>query len=144
MRKIPIGMSRWIAASFMIALATRATGPVVGRTAAQAEVKQHRGQRLDRSDSRDPAGVDQATPPTDLPWHIEVLDQAAGSTGPVVIAGPPGWYVGRGPVVAVADSSDPQPRWVGQSAALYGEVTDLAMTQGHLLATVGGMVLTST
>ncbi|HQZ72751.1 MAG TPA: hypothetical protein PK826_15630, partial [Anaerolineae bacterium] len=137
MRKIPIGMSRWIAASFMIALATRATGPVVGRTAAQAEVKQHRGQRLDRSDSRDPAGVDQATPPTDLPWHIEVLDQAAGSTGPVVIAGPLA-YVGRGPVVAVADLSDPlQPRWVGQSAALYGEVTDLAMTQGHLLATVG-------
>lgn len=80
---------------------------------------------------------DQAATASPLPWQIQTLAQAGGATGPVVVVGSLA-YVGRGPVVAVADISQPAaPKWVGYSDVLGGAVTDLAMTEGHLLATVG-------
>ncbi len=87
--------------------------------------------------SEPPLKPAQQGPTSPLPGQLEVLDQAGGPTGPLVIEGNLA-YVGRGPVVAVADISDERhPRWVGRSAVLEGPVTDLALVNGHLLATYG-------
>ena len=90
------------------------------------------------ADHRSPSIREQATQQAALPWHFQVLDQAGGDTGPVLLIGDLA-YVGRGPVVAVADVADARrPRWVGQSSVLDGAVTELVVfARGGLLALVG-------
>ena len=133
----PVRRPRWFAVVVVIAAAAIAIGASSHQNRAWAAP----GTDEDRADeiaaSRRSASADQAGGQADLPWQFQVVDQAGGATGPVVVVGSLA-YVGRGPVVAVADiGDDERPRWVGQSAALEGAVTELALWQGHLLALIG-------
>ena len=109
----PVRRPRWFAVVVVIAAAAIAIGASSHQNRAWAAP----GTDEDRADeiaaSRRSASADQAGGQADLPWQFQVVDQAGGATGPGVVVVSLA-YVGRGPVVAVADiGDDERPRWVG-------------------------------
>ncbi len=126
----------WIAVPFTVVVALGAIGVVPEASVSRERVGQ-RPVAVAAADHRSPSIREQATQQAALPWHFQVLGQAGGDTGPVLLIGDLA-YVGRGPVVAVADVADARrPRWVGQSSVLDGAVTELVFARGGLLALVG-------
>ena len=126
----------WIAVPFTVVVALGAIG-VVPEAPVSRERVGHRSVAVAAAAHRSPTVREQATQQAALPWQFQVLDQAGGDTGPVLLIGDLA-YVGRGPVVAVADVADARrPRWVGQSSVLDGAVTELLFAREGLLALVG-------
>jgi len=137
MSRLPVALRLVLALTLFTPAVPLANGKMPTANASVTEAYQDHSAFSDPSPHRSsPSLPDQATPAATPPWQIQVLDQAGGSTGPVLVAGSLA-YVGRGPVVAVADISDPRaPKWVGHSDVLGGLVIDLAPAEGHLLATI--------